>query len=110
MSNMRKEVARNLKDMADQIAIRYSKKSRVKNVSNEIFTVDDIIPLSAQGAMVVYKKNSGKKALAHFIHVDHPIKPFWQYYFVGAQHFINLHQLEKVYADIERHNFKLNFN
>ena len=61
MSNMRKEVARNLKDMADQIAIRYSKKSRVKNVSNEIFTVDDIIPLSAQGAMVYIKRTLVRK-------------------------------------------------
>ena len=106
---MRKDVAIALKDMADQIAIRYSKKSRAQNVSDEIFTVDDIIPLSAQGAMVIFKKDSGKKALAHFIHVDHPKNPFWQYYFVGAQHFINLHQLEKVYAEVEKHNFHLNF-
>jgi hypothetical protein len=106
---MRKDVAIALKDMADQIAIRYSKKSRAQNVSDEIFTVDDIIPLSAQGAIVIFKKDSGKKALAHFIHVDHPKNPFWQYYFVGAQHFINLHQLEKVYAKVEKHNFHLNF-
>ena len=109
MSDMRKEVARDLKDMADQIAIRYSKKSRIQNVTSEIFTVDEIVPLSAQGAMVIYKKNSGKKALAHFIHVDHPNKPFWQYYFVAAQHFINLDLLSKKYAEIEQHNFGLNF-
>ena len=106
---MRKDVAIALKDMADQIAIRYSKKSRAQNVSDEIFTVDDIIPLSAQGAIVIFKKDSGKKALAHFIHVDHPKNPFWQYYFVGAQHFINLHKLSDKYADIEKHNFGLNF-
>ena len=109
MSDMRKEVAIALRDMADQIAIRYSKKSRTQNVTSDIFTVDEIVPLSAQGAMVVYKKNSGKKALAHFIHVDHPNKPFWQYYFVGAQHFINLDLLSKKYAKIEQHNFGLNF-
>jgi|TARA_Y100000310_G_scaffold29525_1_gene28049 hypothetical protein len=106
---MRKQVAIKLKEMADQVAIRYSKKSRAQNFSEDIFMVDEIIPLSAQGAMVIFKKNTGKKALAHFIHVDHPQNPFWQYYFVGAQHFINLHKLSEAYADVEKHNFKLNF-
>jgi len=107
---MRKDVAIELKNKALEIARRYSNKDRQNNYNGETFTVADIIPLSAQGAMVVFQKDTGKKALAHFIHVDHPKNPFWQYYFVGAQHFINLHQLEKVYADIEQHNFKLNFN
>ena len=77
---MRKDVARALKAKAEETARKYSSKTR-----------------------------ANKKALAHFIHVDHPKNPFWQYYIMGSQHFINLNMLERKYAEIEQHNFKLNF-
>ena len=69
--------------------------------------IDEIIPLSAQSAMVIYEKTTGKKALAHFIHIRKQKR--WMYYFMGAAHFLNLHLLTEKYADIEKHNFKLNF-
>tara|TARA_R100000742_G_C4263872_1_gene81741 strand:+ start:345 stop:713 length:369 start_codon:yes stop_codon:yes gene_type:complete len=107
---MRKDVAKALKVKAEETAKKYSNKNRTNNFNGESFKVDDIIPISAQGAMVIFSKSTGKKALAHFIHIDHPKKPFWQYYIMGSQHFINLNMLEKKYAEIERHNFKLNFD
>ena len=107
---MRKDVAKALKAKAEDTAKKYSNKNRTNNFNGESFKVDDIIPISAQGAMVIFSKSTGKKALAHFIHIDHPKKPFWQYYIMGSQHFINLNMLEKKYAEIERHNFKLNFD
>ena len=107
---MRQDVAKALKAKAEETAKKYSNKNRTNNFNGESFKVDDIIPISAQGAMVIFSKSTGKKALAHFIHIDHPKKPFWQYYIMGSQHFINLNMLEKKYAEIERHNFKLNFD
>ena len=107
---MRKDVAKALKAKAEETAKKYSNKNRMNNFNGESFKVDDIIPISAQGAMVIFSKSTGKKALAHFIHIDHPKKPFWQYYIMGSQHFINLNMLDKKYAEIERHNFKLNFD
>tara|TARA_Y100000401_G_C8293579_1_gene210103 strand:- start:21 stop:347 length:327 start_codon:yes stop_codon:yes gene_type:complete len=106
---MRKDVAKALYEKANEIAFRYSKHDRANNFNNESFSVEEIIPISAQGAMVVFSKSTGKKALAHFIHVDHPKRPFWQYYIMGSQHFINLHMLTEKYAEVEKHNFKLNF-
>lgn len=107
---MRKDVAKSLYDKAQEIAFRYSKPDRVNNFNKETFSVEEITPISAQGAMVVFKKSTGKRALAHFIHIDHPKNPFWQYYIMGSQHFINLHMLTEKYAEVEKHNFKLNFN
>ena len=106
---MRKDVARALKAKAEETARKYSSKTRANNFNGESFKVDEIIPISAQGAMVIFSKSTGKKALAHFIHVDHPKNPFWQYYIMGSQHFINLNMLERKYAEIEKHNFELNF-
>ena len=106
---MRKDVAKALWAKATDVAFRYSQHDRANNFNNETFKVKEIIPISAQGAMVVFKKSSGKFALAHFIHVDHPKNPFWQYYIMGSQHFINLHMLTEKYAEIENHNFSLNF-
>jgi hypothetical protein len=106
---MRKDVAIELKNKALDIAKRYSNKDRMNNYNGETFIIDEIIPLSAQGAMVIFQKNTGKKAMAHFIHVDHPKNPFWQYYFLTSEHFINLDMFQKKYAEIEKHNFELNF-
>ena len=106
---MRKAVAQALRSKAEDIAREYSKTGRTQNFNNETFEVSDIIPLSAQIAMVIFEKNTGKRAIAHFIHVDHPKNPFWQYYFLTSEHFINLDMLQKKYAEIEKHNFELNF-
>ena len=106
---MRKDVAIELNNKAADIARKYSNTERTQNFNNETFEVSEIIPLSAQVAMVIFEKNTGKRAIAHFIHVDHPKNPFWQYYFLTSEHFINLDMFQKKYAEIEKHNFELNF-
>ena len=106
---MRKDVAKALYHKAEEVAYNYSRKDRANNFNGEDFAVSEIIPISAQGAMVIFSKSTGKKALAHFIHIDHPKNPFWTYYIMGSQHLINLHMLTDKYADVEKHNFKLNF-
>ncbi len=107
---MRKDVAKELYKKAQEVAFNYSRKDRTNNFNNEDFKVSEIVPISAQGAMVVFTKSTGKKALAHFIHIDHPKSPFWQYYIMGSQHFINLHMLQEKYAEVEKNNFRLNFS
>ena len=106
---MRKDVAISLSKMAHEVAKRFSNTDRSNNFNNENFQVDEIMPISAQGAYVIFSKSTGKKAIAHFIHVDHPKKPFWQYYIIGAQHLLNLNKLTEKYLEIEQHNFKFNF-
>ena len=107
---MRKDVAISLKQKAEQIAVRFSNTDRTNNYNNESFKVVDIMPISAQGAYVIYEKSTGKKAIAHFIHVDHPKNPFWQYYMIGSQHLLNLNVLTEKYLEVEQHNFKFNFD
>ena len=105
--SMDKQVAISLQKAAEVTAKNYSNTDRDNNFNGEGFWIDEIIPLSAQSAMVIYEKTTGKKALAHFIHIRKQKR--WMYYFMGAAHFLNLHLLTEKYADIEKHNFKLNF-
>ena len=105
---MDKQVAISLQKEAELTAKKFSNSDRDNNFNGERFWIDKIIPLSAQSAMVIYEKTTGKKALAHFIHIRKQKR--WMYYFMGAAHFLNLHLLTKKYADIEKHNYKLNFD
>ena len=107
---MRKDVAISLKQKAEQIAIKFSNTARENNYNNESFKVLEIMPISAQGAYVIYEKSTGKRAIAHFIHVDHPKSPFWQYYMIGSQHLLNLNVLTEKYLEVEQHNFPFNFD
>ena len=105
---MDKLVARTLKARATEVARNFSSPTRALNHTGEIFTVDEIIPLSAQSAIVIFKKNSGKKAIAHFIHIRQ--KSRWIYYFISAAHLLNLDRLSAIYHDVEIFNYPLNFN
>jgi len=105
---MDKQVAISLKREAEITAEKFSNVNRDNNFNGETFWINEIIPLSAQSAMVVYEKTTGKKALAHFIHIRKQKR--WIYYFMGAAHFLNLDLLTKKYAEIEEYNFHLNFD
>ena len=106
--SMEKQVAISLKREAEITAEKFSNVNRDNNFNGETFWINEIIPLSAQSAMVVYEKTTGKKALAHFIHIRKQKR--WIYYFMGAAHFLNLDLLTEKYAEIEEFNFHLNFD
>ena len=106
--SMDKQVAISLKREAEITAEKFSNVNRDNNFNGETFWINEIIPLSAQSAMVVYEKTTGKKALAHFIHIRKQKR--WIYYFMGAAHFLNLDLLTEKYAEIEEFNFHLNFD
>ena len=106
--SMDKQVAISLKREAEITAEKFSNVNRDNNFNCETFWINEIIPVSAQSAMVVYEKTTGKKALAHFIHIRKQKR--WIYYFMGAAHFLNLDLLTEKYAEIEEFNFHLNFD
>jgi hypothetical protein len=106
---MDKAVAQQLRQKAEEVARNFSSPRRILNYTAEKFEVDEIIPLSAQAACVVFNKNTGKKAVAHFIYVRRPENPYWTYYFLGAAHLINLDKIPDIYWEVEKHNFPLNF-
>ena len=104
---MRKEVAMHLKKYAEEIAQRYSKTDRRYNVNGERFQVIEYKILSAQTACVIYEKSTGKRAIAFFYHVDRQSR--WNYFFIGAQHMLNLDKIQEYYLQVENHNFAYNF-
>ena len=106
--SMDKQVAISLKREAEITAEKFSNINRDNNFNGETFWINEIIPLSAQSAMVVYEKTTGKKAVAHYIHIRK--QKSWIYYFMGAAHFLNLDLLTEKYAEIEEFNFHLNFD
>ena len=106
---MDKATAEQLRQEAAEVARRFSSARRLHNITAERFEVDEIVPLSAEAACVIFKKDTGKKAVAHFIHVRRPAEPYWTYYFLGAAHLINLDKIPDIYWEVEKHNYPLNF-
>jgi hypothetical protein len=102
---MNKVAAKKLKDIAEEVARNFSNPDREFNCNNEKFSVQEIIPLSAFTAVVIYLKNTDKLGMAHFIWV----KDRWTYYFPTAAHLLNLDKLVDLYAEVERKNFPKNF-
>tara|TARA_Y100001963_G_C6785261_1_gene452289 strand:- start:2834 stop:3232 length:399 start_codon:yes stop_codon:yes gene_type:complete len=107
---MRKDVALLLKNKSSEVALKFSKTDRTNNFNNESFKVVEIKPISAMSAYVIYEKNTGKRALAHFIFIDMPKNPYWTYYFLRTDHLLNLNILVDKYLEVEQHNFPMNFD
>ena len=105
---MRKELAIKLVDKAKEIGERYSNPDRTYNNMKETFLVSEIIPLSEYTALVIYVKNTGKKALSFFYCV--PSKEYWAYFFLSSGHLCAFSdKVREVYQKIEAENFKFNF-
>ena len=104
---MTKDTARALRARAEDVAKKFSYPDRKHNVNGESFKVHDIILLSAQTALVTYEKTTGKRAIAFFYHIMKQER--WEYFFLGAQHMLNLDKIPGLYMEVENHNFKYNF-
>ena len=105
---MTKDTARALMSKAKEVAERFSNPDREHNVNGETFKVQAIHLLSAQTALVIYEKTTGKRAVAFFYHIMKQDR--WEYFFLGAQHMLNLDKIPGIYMEVENHNFKYNFN
>jgi len=106
---MNKNIAIALQEKANEAAFNFSRSDRANNHNNEKFWVEEIQPISAQSAYVIFMKSSGKKAIAHFINKK-PDVPHWEYYFIGCQHLLNLNILTEKYLEVEQYNFPINFD
>ena len=105
---MNKSVAKSLLNKVKEAEKNFSNPQRANNHNGETFKAIEVRPISAQSAYVIFLKSSGKKAKAHFINKQ-PKIAHWEYYFIGAQHLLNLDVLEKKYLEVEQFNFKFNF-
>ena len=105
---MQKEVAKGLKDKAEEVAKIFSNPERYKNQRNEVFTLTEIIPLSENTASVIYTKDTDKRVCFFFFYVD-ALNPFWWYFAPTDSHIIGMEAFGRIKTDIERSNYQYNF-
>lgn len=105
---MNKERAIELKNAALSVAYKFSQKDRVGNFNGETFELVDVVPASDDSAVVFYKKNTEKIALALFYYLDGST-PGWRYFFPKDTHISGFRAFEHYKSQIERENFKYNF-
>ena len=100
---MRKEIAIRLREEAERVAREYSNPNREYG-NGEVFEVDEILALSEFTAAVVFKKDSGKRAVGFF----YTVKDNWRYFFPSDSHLIGMESFSEIKKRIEIENFGRN--
>ena len=106
---MNKERARELNEFANTIAERFSNFNRTGNVNNELFTVEEIIPISDDSAVINFKKNTGKLAVAFCYYINKGRSKGWKYFFPTDSHVNGFQSFLYYKLEAERRNFNKNF-
>jgi len=107
---MKKQTAVELNEFANDVARRFSKTNREQNWQNETFTIKEIIPTSDHTACVVFKKDSGKLAAFFFYYIPNGYSKGWRYFVPTDTHIAGMRAFEWFKMQVERTNFKHNFN
>jgi hypothetical protein len=100
---MRKDIALKLKAEAERVAREYSNPLRERG-NGEVFDVEEILALSELTAAVVFKKDSGKRAVAFF----YVVKDSWRYFFPSDSHLLGMEIFPEIKKRIEIENFGRN--
>ncbi len=106
---MNKKIALKLNAKAHEIAEKFSHTDRDYNFNNEAFEVINICPQSETVAVVIFKKTSGKLAIAVLYYLKGPEDGYWQYFFPKESHIYGFRDLDKFMVHVERENYPLNF-
>jgi len=107
---MNKEIAKELKAKAVDVAMRFSNSNRAQNFDNETFEIYKILPCSDHVATVIFKKSSGKSAAAFFYYIPNGASKGWRYFFPTDSHITGMRAFELHKMKIELDNYKFNFN
>ena len=108
---MQKQIAKELQVTVDAVCERFSRKDREMNFNAETFSVDEIIPVSDHAAVVKFRKSpTNKIGLAFFYYINSGISKGWKYFFPTDSHLAGMRALELVKFEIERENYKHNFD
>ena len=106
---MNKKIANDLEYSAKMVANRFSMREREGNFNNETFFVQEIIPISDHSAVCVFEKNTGKRALAFFYYIPRGSSMGWKYFFPTDSHLLGFRAFDYYKLEVERYNFKYNF-
>jgi hypothetical protein len=105
---MKKETALELKTFAKTIAERFSNSSRACNHNNETFQVDEVIPTSDHSAVINFKKNTGKIAVAFAYYITKGRSRGWKYFFPTDSHVNGMQAFLFYKLQAERINYSKN--
>jgi len=103
---MRRDIATKLMAKAIDAARIFSNPDREFNQTHETFDVERCIPTSESTAVVYFKKNTGKIALAFFYYC----KNRWCYFFPTDSHILGMRYVEEHKKAIEEANIKISLN
>ena len=111
---MNRDRAQELKEFAQTIADRFSNPTRVGNQNHETFSVDEVIPISDDSAVINFKKTSdkvqsGKIAVAFCYYINRGRSKGWKYFFPTDSHLHGFYAFQYYKLEAERKNFKHNF-
>lgn len=107
---MNKTIAQELDAYVQTIADRYSQKNREGNFNNESFALDEIIPMTDVTATVIFKKNTGKQAAFFFYYISRGRSKGWKYFVPTDAHILGMTAFNHYKLEVERNNYKHNFN
>lgn len=108
---MQKQIARELQEMVNTVCERFSRKDREMNFNAETFEAEEIIPVSDHAAVVKFRKQpTGKIGLAFFYYINSGMSKGWKYFFPTDSHLAGMRALELLKFEIERENYKYNFD
>jgi hypothetical protein len=106
---MNKEIAKELDLFANNVCNRYSQKNREGNYNEETFQIAEIIPTSDHTATVIFKKNTGKLAAFLFYYINRGKSKGWKYLVPTDSHITGFRAFEFYKLQVERSNYKKNF-
>lgn len=109
MLKIKKEIAIELYKKVQEVAKIFSNPDRDKNYNNEVFEFEQIRPLSDFSAAVVFRKSSGKKAVAFFYYINSGYG-MWKYFFPSDSHILGMEHFGQLKQQIEEFNFDKNGN
>mgnify|MGYP003150197801 FL=1 len=106
---MRKERVVELSEFATTIAQRFSTLSRPGNINKVAFSVDEVIPISDDSAVINFKKSTGKLAVAFCYYINKGRSKGWKYFFPTDSHVHGFFAFQHYKLEAERKNYKHNF-
>ena len=103
---MRKDTFENLIVEAQKVAEYFSNPERELNHNKEIFEIEKVVPLSEQVGAVIYKKNTGLRALTIFLLVNKGTitRTSWFNFFPTDSHVLGLLKVVDLKSDVEAVN------
>ena len=105
---MNKKIAKELDKFSKVIAERFSRTDREGNVSQESFTVQEVIPTSDHTAVINFKKNTGKIGVAFCYYINRGRSKGWKYFFPTDSHVNGMQAFHFYKLQAERTNYSKN--